>query len=84
VFFSSPEMARLLGVTADQSSCVIYVPGNLGIEPTTTDRMKVIGTINGQVDPDFKIIKVDRTDPDGNGIMFKCFCIAWPGDEKVQ
>jgi hypothetical protein len=48
VIFSSPELMKIEGRGADQSSALVYVPGNLGIEPNTTDRMKIIGTINGK------------------------------------
>lgn len=83
VFYTDIELTKLEGKNTDQSACVVYVPGDLGVEPNTTDRMKVIGTINGQVDPIYAVLKVDRTDPDGNAIMFKCVCTAWPADDMT-
>ncbi len=65
----------------DQTECNIYVPGDLGIEPTTTDRIRIIGILNGETNPEFRVLHVERTEPATNQpIVFVCRCSAWPAD----
>lgn len=66
----------------DSSDCDIIVPGDIACgEPLETDRIQVFGTIAGQTDPVFAILPggVKAVAPDGNGIIYKCRCRAWPG-----
>lgn len=69
--------------SGDQSDCTIYVPGNLAVEPTPADRIRVVGVVNGQTNPELSIRPsgVKRIDFGGN-IMFVCRCTAWVGDTQ--
>lgn len=65
---------------ADQTSGDLYCPGDLGVEPTTNDRIRVIGTFLGETDPEFAITGVTMVNPDDTAIMYQLRLSAWPDD----
>lgn len=59
------------GRTEDQGDGIAYIPSDLGVEPLETDRLKIIGNVAGETDPEYAIIGIRRVDPGtGGAIMY--------------
>jgi hypothetical protein len=61
----------------DQTEVEITVPGDIAVEPLTTDRLQLIGVLAGETNPIYQIVGVHRVDPSGDTIIYTLRCTAW-------
>lgn len=78
IYIPAKLAVRLGAPVADQSQCTIIMPGDVGTEPIARKhRVQITGTIGDQTDPVYSVSEVERIDPDGTPIAFKCSLHAW-------